>query len=58
VGCDAIWCKKWIAYLSKGSYQNIPKYIDVFMKSFLDDFRIINDVSIHLEKLKKCLLQV
>jgi len=29
------------------------EYIDVFMKIFLDDFIIFNDLSIHLEKFKK-----
>jgi hypothetical protein len=33
------------------------KYIDVFMKIFLDDFTIFNDMSIHLEKLIKCFLK-
>jgi hypothetical protein len=27
------------------------EYIDVFMKIFLDDFTIFNDLSTHLEKL-------
>jgi hypothetical protein len=30
------------------------KYINVFMKIFLDDFTIFNDLSAHLEKLKNC----
>jgi hypothetical protein len=30
------------------------EYIDVFMKIFLDDITIFNDLSTHLEKLKKC----
>ncbi len=30
------------------------EYIDVFMKIFLAEFIIFNDLSIHLEKLKKC----
>jgi len=29
------------------------EYIDVFMKTNLDDFIIFNDLSTHLEKLKK-----
>jgi len=29
------------------------EYIDVFMKIFLDDFTIFNDMSTHFEKLKK-----
>jgi hypothetical protein len=28
--------------------------IDVFMKIFLDDFIVFNDLSTHLEKLKNC----
>jgi hypothetical protein len=28
------------------------EYINVFMKIFLDDFIVFNDLSIHLEKLK------
>jgi hypothetical protein len=31
--------------------------IDVFMKIFLDDFIVFNDMSTHLEKLKKCFLK-
>jgi hypothetical protein len=30
------------------------EYIDVFMKIFLDDFTIFNDLLTHLEKLIKC----
>jgi hypothetical protein len=30
------------------------EYIDVFMKIFLNDFTVFNDLSIRLEKLKKC----
>jgi len=30
------------------------EYIDVFMKIFLDDFIIFNEISTHLEKFKKC----
>jgi hypothetical protein len=30
------------------------EYIDVFMKIFLHDFIVFNDLSIHLEKLRKC----
>jgi hypothetical protein len=32
-------------------------HIDVFMKIPLDDFTIFNDLSTHLEKLKKCFLK-
>jgi hypothetical protein len=30
------------------------EYIDVFMKIFIDDFIVFNDLSTHFEKLKKC----
>jgi hypothetical protein len=33
------------------------EYIDVFMKIFLDDFIVFNDLSTHFEKLKKCFLK-
>jgi hypothetical protein len=33
------------------------EYINVFMKVFLDDFTIFNDLSTHLEKLRKCLFK-
>jgi hypothetical protein len=33
------------------------EYFDVFMKIFLNDFTILNDMSTHLEKLKKCILK-
>jgi len=32
------------------------EYINVFMKIFLDDFIVFNDLSTHLKKLKKCFL--
>jgi len=33
------------------------EYINVFMKIFLNDFTICNDMSTHLEKLIKCFLK-
>jgi hypothetical protein len=33
------------------------EYIDVFMKIFLDDFIVFNDLSTHLKKLTKCFLK-
>jgi hypothetical protein len=33
------------------------EYINVFMKIFLNDFIVFNDLSTHLEKLKKCFLK-
>ncbi len=37
--------------------KNFREYIDVFMKIFLDDFRIFNDLLTHLEKIIKCFLK-
>jgi hypothetical protein len=34
--------------------QAFHEYIDVFMKIFLDDFTIFNDLSTHLKKFTKC----
>jgi hypothetical protein len=33
------------------------QYINMFMKIFLNDFIVFNDLSTHLEKLKKCSLK-
>ncbi len=33
------------------------KYIDIFMKIFLNDFTIFSDLSTHFKKLKKCFLK-
>ncbi len=57
LGCDAISCKKWTAHLSKGNTKAFHEYIYVFMKILLDDFRISNDLSTHLKKLKNCFLK-
>jgi hypothetical protein len=41
----------------RGVTKTFCEYIDVFMKIFLDDFTIFNDMSTHLEKLRKCFLK-
>jgi hypothetical protein len=33
------------------------EYIDVFMKIFLNDFIVLNDLLTHLEKFRKCLFK-
>jgi hypothetical protein len=33
------------------------EYINVFMKIFLDDFMVFNDLSTHVKNLKKCFLK-
>jgi len=55
--CKAIWCKKWTPTYQKVVTKTFYEYIDVFMKIFLDDFIIFNDLSTHLEKLIKCLFK-
>jgi hypothetical protein len=57
VGCDAIWCQKWITHLLKAITKTFSEHIDVFMKIFLDDLIVFSDLSTHLEKLKKCFLK-
>jgi hypothetical protein len=47
MGCNALWAQRAVT-------KALCEYIDVFMKIFLVDFTIFNDISIHLEKLKKC----
>jgi len=37
--------------------KDFHEYIDAFMKIFLDDFIVFNNLSTHLEKLKKCFLK-
>jgi hypothetical protein len=37
--------------------KSFHEYIDVFLKIFLENFIISNDLSTHLEKLKKCFLK-
>ncbi len=61
--CDRLGAFVWVV-MPFGVKNGVPtyhraitkmfcEYIDVFMKIFLDDFTIFNDMSIHLEKLKK-----
>jgi hypothetical protein len=33
------------------------EYVDVFMKIFLDDFMVFNDLLTYLEKFKKCFMK-
>jgi hypothetical protein len=49
--------KNGLPTYEKAMIKTFPEYIDVFMKIFLDDFTIFNDLSTHLEKLKKCFLK-
>ncbi len=56
-----LWCHL-VSKMDPPTYQRaiikaFREYIDVFMKIILDDFTIFNDLSTHLEKLKKCFLK-
>jgi hypothetical protein len=56
MGCNAICGKTEPPTYQKVVTKALREYIDVFMKIFLDDFTNFNDMSTHLEKLKKCFL--
>jgi hypothetical protein len=45
---DAIWNLKWTSDISKSCYQTFRKCLDNFMKIFLDDFIVYNDMDNHL----------
>jgi hypothetical protein len=34
--------------------KTLKKYLDTFIKNFLDDFMVYNDMETHLQKLKLC----
>ncbi len=55
MGCNAFWGKNWQP--TYGSHKALHEYIDVFIKIFLDDFTIFNNLSTHLEKLRKFLFK-
>ncbi len=54
MGCDAIWCKKWITHLLKVVTKVFRAYIDLFMKIFLNDFMVFSDLLTHLESFLIC----
>jgi hypothetical protein len=41
----------------RADIKSFHEYINVFMKIFLDDFMVFNDLSTHVKKLKKCFLK-
>jgi hypothetical protein len=45
---DVIWSEKWTSNISKNCYECVQKYLDNFMKTFLDDFTMCNDMKSHL----------
>ncbi len=57
MGCDAIWVKNGPHTYKRVVIKVFREYIDVFMEIFLDNFTVFNDLSTHLEKLKKCFLK-
>ncbi len=55
MGFNAFWNQNWPpTYIGTKVFH---EYINVFMKIFLDDFTIFNDMSTHFEKLIKCFLK-
>jgi hypothetical protein len=53
LGSDAFWSEKWTSCLPKGNLSRTFKdYLNKFVKIFLDDFNIYNDMGTHLNKLK------
>jgi len=51
---DAIWCRKWATNFPGVVSRTFKKYLDQFMKIFLDDFIVYNDMENHLMKLGLC----
>jgi hypothetical protein len=54
MGCNAFVVKNKPPTYQKSVTKAFDEYIDVFMKIFLYDFIVFNDLSTHLEKLIKC----
>jgi hypothetical protein len=54
MGCNAFGVKNGPPTYQREITKAFHEYIDVFMNIFLDDFTIFNDLSTHLEKLRKC----
>jgi hypothetical protein len=57
MSCNSFWGKNGPLTYQKVVTKTFHEYIDVFMKIFLDDFTIFNDLSTHLKKHKKCFLK-
>jgi len=53
MGCNAFRVKKGPHTYQRAITKTFHEYIDVFMKIFLDDFIVCNDLSTHLEKHRK-----
>jgi hypothetical protein len=47
---DVIWSEKWTSNTSKVVTKTLKKYLDNFMKIFLDDVIVYNDMESHLQK--------
>jgi hypothetical protein len=57
MGCKFFGVKNAPPTYQKVVTKAFREYIDLFMKIFLENFIIFSDMSIHLEKLKKCFLK-
>jgi hypothetical protein len=44
---NAFWSKELTSYLLEGSQQSLRDYLDKFMKIFLDNFIVYNDMITH-----------
>jgi hypothetical protein len=51
---DVIWSLKWTPTYQKGVTKAFKEYLDIFIKIFLDDFIVHNDMETHLQKLRLC----
>jgi hypothetical protein len=58
MGCDAFWGKKWTPTYERVITRVVREYINVFMKTFLDDFIVFSDMSTHIYKFVKCFSQM
>jgi hypothetical protein len=57
MGCNAFGVKKRPPIYQRAITKTFHEYIDVFMEIFLDFFIVFSNLSIHLEKLRKCFLK-
>jgi len=45
---DTIWSEKWTSNISKVITETFKKYLDNFMKIFLDDFIMYSNMESHM----------
>jgi hypothetical protein len=51
---DVVWSLKWTPTYHRVVTKTFKEYLDSFMKIFLDDFTVYNDMGSRLQKLKLC----